>query len=219
MSVRDAVIEGIATAFLLVAIVGSGIMAERLSGGNAALALLANAIATGGALFALIVAFASRCGAHMNPLVTVMACACGVFRWRDAPAHIVAQIAGAIAGVWLAHRMFDLPILALGSHVRTGPGQWLAEAVSTFGLLAVIRGASTYGIPAVAAAVAAYITGAYWFTSSTSFANPAVTIARALTDSFAGIHPEDAPAFIVAQCAGLALALPVLRSRKLAQPT
>jgi glycerol uptake facilitator-like aquaporin len=210
---RSALVEAIATAFLLVAVVGSGIMAERLSAGNTALALLANAIATGAALFALIVAFASRSGAHMNPIVTTMACVCGEFRWRDAPAHIAAQIIGAILGVWIAHGMFDLPILELGSHVRTGPGQWLAEAIATFGLLMVIRGASAYGIPSMAGAVAAYITGAYWFTSSTSFVNPAVTVARALTDTFAGIRPEDAPAFIVAQCVGLIAMLLLVRGK------
>jgi glycerol uptake facilitator-like aquaporin len=211
--VPPAVVEAIATAFLLMAVVGSGVMAERLSAGNTALALLANALATGGALFALIVAFASRSGAHMNPLVTVMACLCGEFRWRGAPAHLIAQTVGAIAGVWLAHGMFDLPILELGTHARSGIGQWIGEIVATFGLLLVIRGAGTSGIPAVAGAVAAYITGAYWFTSSTSFANPAVTIARALTDTFAGIRPEDAPAFIVAQCVGLVLALPLMRGK------
>jgi glycerol uptake facilitator-like aquaporin len=210
---RSALVEALATAFLLIAVVGSGIMAERLSGGNVALALLANAIATGGALYALIIAFASHSGAHMNPVVTVMACACGEFRWRDAPAHIVAQIAGAIGGVWLAHGMFDLPILELGSHARTGAGQWLGELVATFGLLVVIRGAGAYGLTSVAGAVAAYITGAYWFTSSTSFVNPAVTIARALTDTFAGIRPEDAPAFIAAQCVGLVLALTLMRRK------
>jgi glycerol uptake facilitator-like aquaporin len=212
VSIQRAVFaEAIATAFLLIAVVGSGIMAERLSGGNVGLALLANALATGGALFALIVAFAAQSGAHMNPLVTVAAAAVGTFRWRDVPVYIAAQVCGAIAGVWIAHAMFGAPLLELGSHVRTGVGQWIAEAVATFGLLIIVHGAAAQRIPVIAAAVAAYITGAYWFTASTSFANPAVTIARALTDSFAGIRPMDAPGFILAQMVGLLLALAWMR--------
>lgn len=189
-------------------------MAERLSGGNAALALLANAVATGAALYALIVAFAARSGVHMNPLVTVMVAANGEMLWRDVPAHVVAQVAGAIVGVWLAHAMFGLRILEIGTPARGGPGQWLGEIVATFGLLVVIRGAAGHGIPAVAGAVAAYITGAYWFTSSTSFANPAVTIARAFSDTFAGIRPDDAPAFVAAQCVGALAALLVFRAKR-----
>lgn len=203
MNLRAAVAEGIATAFLLMAVVGSGIMAERLSGGNVALALLANALATGGALFALIVTFAHQSGAHMNPLVTVMAAACGEFRWQAVPAYIAAQIAGAIGGVWIAHAMFAMPILEQSRHERSGVSQWLAEAVATFGLLVVIKGSAKFGTQTVAGAVAAYITGAYWFTASTSFANPAVTLARSLTDSFAGIRPADAPGFVLAQVVGL----------------
>ena len=210
MTARAAVAEGIATAFLMIAIVGSGVMAERLSGGNVALALLANALATGGALFALIVTFASLSGAHMNPLVTVMVAASGEFPWRVVPAQIAAQIIGAIGGVWITHAMFTMPILEFSRHQRTGTGQWIAEAVATFGLLIVIKGAAKHGTQTVAGAVAAYITGAYWFTSSTSFANPAVTFARSLTDSFAGIRPIDAPGFIVAQVAGALLALLVV---------
>lgn len=210
MNVRAVVAEGIATAFLLIAVVGSGIMAERLSGGNVGLALLANAIATGGALFALIVTFASQSGAHMNPLVTAMAAACGEFPWRSVPAQIVAQVIGAIGGVWIAHAMFALPILELSRHERSGDGQWIAEAVATFGLLIVIKGAAKHGIQTVAGAVAAYITGAYWFTASTSFANPAVTLARSLTDSFAGIRPIDAPGFVLAQTVGALLAFAVV---------
>jgi glycerol uptake facilitator-like aquaporin len=200
--------ESTATAFLLIAVVGSGIMAERLCGGNIGLALLANAIATGGALVALILAFAAQSGAHMNPVVTLWAALGGGLAWRAVPAYIAAQVVGALAGVWLAHLMFELPILQLGTHARTGAGQWLAEAIATFGLIAVIRGCREPRDAAIA--VGAYITGAYWFTASTSFANPAVTIARALTDSFAGIRPADAPAFIVAQVAGLLLALVLL---------
>jgi glycerol uptake facilitator-like aquaporin len=209
---REAFVEFIATAFLLMAVVGSGIMAEKLSGGNVGLALLANAIATGGALVALILAFGPQSGAHMNPIVTLAAAATGGLRWHAVPAYIVAQIVGAIAGVWLAHVMFDLPILQLSQHVRTGVAQWVAEIVATFGLLMVIWGCRAHKEPVTAFAVAAYITGAYWFTASTSFANPAVTIARALSNTFAGIRPMDAPGFIVAQFVALALVLPLLRA-------
>jgi glycerol uptake facilitator-like aquaporin len=203
--------EFVATAFLLIAVVGSGIMAQRLCGGNVGLALLANAIATGGALVALILAFGPRSGAHMNPVVTLAAAATGGLEWHAAPAYIAAQVAGAIIGVWLAHIMFDLPLWQISHHVRTGSGQWVAEIVATFGLLMVIWGCRAHRQPVTAFAVAAYITGAYWFTASTSFANPAVTIARALSDTFAGIRPADAPAFILAQLAALVLALPLLR--------
>jgi glycerol uptake facilitator-like aquaporin len=209
--VREAFVELVATAFLLIAIVGSGIMAERLCGGNTGLALLANAIATGGALTALILAFGPQSGAHMNPVVTLAAAATEGLRWHAVPAYIAAQIAGAILGVWLAHVMFDLPIWQLSQHARTGLPQWVAEVIATFGLLAVIWGCRAHREPVTAFAVAAYITGAYWFTASTSFANPAVTIARALSDTFAGIRPVDVPGFILAQFAGMALVLPVLR--------
>jgi len=209
--VHAAFIELVATAFLLIAVVGSGIMAEKLSGGNVALALLANAIATGGALTALILAFGPQSGAHMNPVVTLAAAATDGVRWHAVPAYIGAQIVGAIVGVWLAHVMFDLPILQLSQHVRTGIPQWVAEVVATFGLLVVIWGCRAHKEPVTAFAVAAYITGAYWFTASTSFANPAVTIARSLSDTFAGIRPIDAPGFVVAQFVALALALPLLR--------
>jgi glycerol uptake facilitator-like aquaporin len=210
---RRALVECVATAFLLIAIVGSGIMAERLCGGNVGLALLANAIATGGALAALILAFGPQSGAHMNPVVTLAAAATGGLEWRAAPAYIGAQIVGGIIGVWLAHFMFELPILEISRHVRTGPAQWVAEIVATFGLLMVIWGCRAHRAPVTAFAVAAYIVGAYWFTASTSFANPAVTIARALSDTFAGIRPADAPGFILAQLVALALALPLLRQR------
>ncbi len=211
-SVPEAVaVEAIATAFLLIAVVGSGIMAERLCGGNVGLALLANAIATGGALLALILAFGPRSGAHMNPAVTIAAALTGGLRWRAVPGYVAAQILGAVAGVWLAHVMFDLPVWQLSTHARTGLGQWVAEAIATFGLLATIWGCRAHAAGVTASAVAAYITGAYWFTASTSFANPAVTIARSLTDTFAGIRPADAPGFILAQLAGLLLALPLLR--------
>jgi glycerol uptake facilitator-like aquaporin len=209
--VRAAFVELIATAFLLIAVVGSGIMAERLCAGNIGLALLANAIATGGALTALILSFGPQSGAHMNPVVTLAAAATDGLRWHAVPAYLAAQIVGAILGVWLAHIMFDLPVWQLSHHVRTGIPQWVAEIVATFGLLAVIWGCRAHAEPVTAFAVSAYITGAYWFTASTSFANPAVTIARSLSDTFAGIRPQDAPGFIVAQFLALALALPLLR--------
>ncbi len=206
-----ALIELVATAFLLIAIVGSGIMAERLSAENTGLALLANAIATGSALVALILAFGPQSGAHMNPVVTLAAAATDGLHWHVVPAYLVAQIVGAILGVWLAHIMFDLPLWQFSQHVRTGVPQWVAEVVATFGLLMVIWGCRAHREPVTAFAVAAYITGAYWFTASTSFANPAVTIARALSNTFAGIRPADAPGFIIAEFVGLALALPFLR--------
>ncbi|HLY44669.1 MAG TPA: MIP/aquaporin family protein [Stellaceae bacterium] len=209
--VRAALIELMATAFLLIAVVGSGIMAERLCAGNTGLALLANAIATGGALVALILAFGPQSGAHMNPVVTLAAALTEGLRWHAVPAYIAAQIVGGILGVWLAHIMFDLPLWQLSQHVRAGPPQWIAEVVATFGLLMIIWGCRAHREPVTAFAVGAYITGAYWFTASTSFANPAVTIARALTDTFAGIRPVDAPEFIIAQFVGLGLALPLLR--------
>ena len=214
-SVTEAVLlEGVATALLLIAVVGSGIMAERLSGGNVGVALLANAIATGGALVALILSFGPRCGAHMNPAVTLISALAGDLRWSVVPACIAVQIIGGIAGVWLAHAMFELPLLQASTHVRTGGGQWIAEAIATFGLLATISGCRSHAAPVTAFAVAGYIVGAYWFTASTSFANPAVTIARCLTDTFAGIRPWDAPGFILAQLAGMALAVPLWRSHK-----
>ena len=208
--VGEAVMEFVATAFLLIAVVGSGIMAERLFVGNVGLALLANAIATGGALVALILAFGPQSGAHMNPVVTLAAAVTEGLRWHQVPAYIVAQIVGGIVGVWLAHVMFGLPVWQLSEHARTGLPQWVAEVIATFGLLTVIWGCRAHREPVTAFAVAAYITAAYWFTASTSFANPAVTIARSLSDTFAGIRPIDAPGFIIAQFVGLALALPLL---------
>jgi glycerol uptake facilitator-like aquaporin len=209
--VREAVTEFVATAFLLIAVVGSGIMAERLFGGNVGLALLANAIATGGALVALILAFGPQSGAHMNPVVTLAAAATEGLRWHQVPAYILAQIVGGIVGVWLAHVMFGLPVWQLSEHARTGLPQWVAEVIATFGLLTVIWGCRAHREPVTAIAVGAYITGAYWFTASTSFANPAVTIARSFSHTFAGIRPIDAPGFIIAQFVGLVLALPLLQ--------
>ncbi len=211
-SLRDAAVcEFLATAFLLIAVVGSGIAADRLSGGNTGLALLANALATSAALFVLILTFGNVSGAHMNPVVTIAAALVSGFSWRNVPVYVVMQILGAVAGTVLAHVMFDLPLLQLSTHARTGVGIWTGEMVATVGLLTVIWGCLTYGTPTAAGAIAAYIGGAYWFTSSTSFANPAVTIARAFTDTFAGIRPVDAPAFILVQLLALGLALPLLR--------
>jgi glycerol uptake facilitator-like aquaporin len=211
---RLAAFEFVATGFLLMSVVGSGIMAVRLCGGNVGLALLVNAVATGGALLALILAFGPQSGAHMNPLVTLAAAVIDGLRWRVAACYVAAQFAGAVAGVWMAHLMFALPLFEASRHVRSGAGQWLAEAVASFGLLVVIWGCRASRGPATAIAVAAYITSAYWFTASTSFANPAVTIARALTDTFAGIRPLDAPGFILAQGAGFLAALPLLRAMR-----
>ena len=194
-----AVAEAIGTALLLAAIVGSGIMAERLADGNAALALLANAIATGAALYALILAVAPLSGAHFNPLVTLAAASAGELRRAAVAPYLLAQALGAIAGTWLAHLMFDLPILQVSTHLRSGPGQWAGELVASFGLLVVIASGKRHFPASLAGAVACYITAAYWFTSSTAFANPAVTVARALTDTFAGIAPASVPGFILAQ--------------------
>jgi glycerol uptake facilitator-like aquaporin len=203
---RQVASETIGTALLLAAVVGSGIMAERLSGGNVGLALLANALATGGVLFAIIIAFGPISGAHFNPVVTLALAWRGLGARKNVVPFVVAQCVGAIAGVWLAHVMFALPILQTSTKVRSGIGQWSAEIVATFGLVLLILLGARRQTPSLPAAVAVYIVGAYWFTASTSFANPAVTIARALSDTFAGISPTDAPAFIVAQCVGAGLA-------------
>ena len=208
---RRALAEAIGTAFLLAAVVGSGIMAERLARGNVALALLANSVATGGALVALILTFAPISGAHFNPAVTLALASGGQMRARDAAPYVAAQIGGAIFGVWLAHLMFDLPIIEVSAHQRSGLGQWAGEFIATFGLIAVIESGRRHFAAALPGAVAAYITAAYWFTSSTSFANPAVTLARALSDTFAGIGPNGVPAFIAAQLAGAGAAIAVFR--------
>ena len=204
--------EFLGTAGLLAAVVGSGIMAERLAGGNMAIALLANTLATGAALVALILTLAPVSGAHFNPVVTLWDAVNGGISWRDAALYVVAQIAGALLGVGIANLMFDLPVFFASTKVRTGPSQWLGEFVATFGLIAVIHGCSRRQKAVVVPfAVAAYITAAYWFTSSTSFANPAVTIARSLSDTFAGIRPADAPGFIAAQLLGAVAATIVFR--------
>ena len=199
---RRLVAEAIGTMLLLAAVVGSGIMADRLSGGNQAIALLANTIATGAALIALILAFGPVSGAHFNPAVSIADAFQGGLSWADAGAYIVAQLLGAFLGVGLAHVMFGAPLYSWSTHARAGSAQIVSEVVATFGLLSVIWGCARTRPNAVAFAVGAYITAAYWFTSSTSFANPAVTLARALTDTFAGIRPLDVPGFITAQLAG-----------------
>ena len=187
---------------LLAAVVGSGIMGERLAGGNVAIALLANTIATGAALVALILTFGPISGAHFNPAVTVADASQGGLAWSAVPAYVVAQVVGAFAGVAIAHVMFGEPLFTASRHARAGLPHLVSEFVATFGLLAVIWGCVRSRADVVPFAVAAYITAAYWFTASTSFANPAVTMARAATDTFAGIRPADAPGFIVAQLAG-----------------
>jgi glycerol uptake facilitator-like aquaporin len=199
--------EALGTALLLIAVVGSGIMAERLAGGNAAIALLANSIATGGALVALIVVFGPISGAHFNPVVTAALAAHGAVKWGDVPPYVIVQFAAAIAGVIAAHAMFGLPLLEWSQKARPGFGQMWGEFVATFGLLAIVLSCLASASRAVPYAVAAYITGAYWFTSSTSFANPAVTVARALTDTFAGIARADVPGFIAAQVAAVPIAV------------
>jgi glycerol uptake facilitator-like aquaporin len=208
---RRLVAEAVGTAFLLAAVVGSGIMGERLAGGNVAVALLANTLATGAALVALILTFGPISGAHFNPAVTLADASQGSLPWGDVPLYVVAQIVGAFAGVAAAHFMFEIPLFLASRHARAGPAQVFSEFVATFGLLAVIWGCARSRPSAVPFAVAAYITAAYWFTASTSFANPAVTLARSVTDTFAGIRPSDAPAFIVAQLVGAAAATALFR--------
>jgi glycerol uptake facilitator-like aquaporin len=203
---RRAAGEALGTALLLIAVVGSGIMAERLAGGNAAIALLANAVATGGALVALILTFAPISGAQFNPVVTLVLACQGACRARSAIAYVVAQVGGAVAGVWIAHLMFGLPLLQFSTHARGTLGEWAGEFVATFGLIGLIMSASRHSPAALPYGVAGYIAGAYWFTSSTSFANPAVTIARSLTNTFAGIEPAHVLPFILAELAGAAAA-------------
>ena len=194
--------EWLGTAFLLAAVVGSGIMAQKLAGGNGALALLCNTLPTGAMLVVLILVFGPLSGAHFNPAVTLAFSLRAGLTWSTAAVYIIAQLLGGITGVWAAHLMFELPVAQFSITVRTGPGQWLAEAVATFGLLLTVFGCVWRRPDAVAYAVGLYITAAYWFTASTSFANPAVTVARSLSDTFAGIAPAGVPAFIVAQLAG-----------------
>src|SRR5262245_41862443 len=209
--VRRSVAEALGTALLLATVIGSGIMGERLAGGNIAIALLANTLATGAALIALILTFGPISGAHFNPVVTLADAARGDISWRDAQAYILAQILGAFTGVVVAHLMFAEPVFSISHHVRAGAAQVFSESVATFGLLSVICGVSRSRKEAVAFAVGAYITAAYWFTASTSFANPAVTLARTVSDTFAGIRPSDAPGFILAQLIGATAATALFR--------
>jgi glycerol uptake facilitator-like aquaporin len=200
---RRLVAEGVGTAFLLAAVVGSGIMGERLAGGNVAIALLANTLATGTALVALILTFGPISGAHFNPAVTLADASRSGLPWADAGGYVAVQVIGAVIGVAVANVMFGEAAFALSRHVRQGPAQLLSEFVATFGLLSVISGCSRLrSASLVPFAVGAYITAAYWFTASTSFANPAVTLARCLTDTFAGIRPSDVPGFVAAQLVG-----------------
>ena len=194
--------EFLGTAFLVAAVVGSGIMAERLSAGNVALVLLANTIATGAALVALILTFGPISGAHLNPVVSLANAMEGGLAWSETLPYIAAQIFGGVCGTIAAHAMFGLPLVSLSRHIRGGPAQFLSEFIATFGLLSVIWGSSRSRSSVVPFAVGSYITAAYWFTASTSFANPAVTIARCWSDTFAGIRPGDVPLFVVAQFAG-----------------
>ena len=214
---RRAAAEALGTAFLIAAVVGSGIMGERLAGGNLALALLANSLATGFALIALIVAFAPRSGAHFNPVVTLALALRGDFAKRDVAAYLAAQVLGALLGVAAAHAMFDLPLLQFSPTLRSGPAQWWSECVATFGLVFLVLGFDRRSAWAAPFAVGAYIAAAYWFTASTSFANPAVTLARAFTDTFAGIVPAHVPAFVAAQLIGAALAVAAERALRAPQ--
>jgi glycerol uptake facilitator-like aquaporin len=208
---QRAMAEFLGTAFLLAAVVGSGIMGQRLAGGNIALALLCNTLATGAILPVIILMFGSVSGAHFNPAVSVAFALRGELSWQITLLYVTVQVVAAIAGVWIAHLMFDLPVWQISTTVRWGGGQWLAEAVATFGLVLTIFGCVARAPSAVPYAVGLYIGSAYWFTASTSFANPAVTIARSLSDTFAGIAPSGAPSFIAAQFVGMFAAVIVAR--------
>lgn len=201
--------EGLGTALLLATVVGSGIMGAKLAGGNIALALLGNTLSTGAILVVLILIFGPVSGAHLNPAVTLASVLRRALTWREGGLYIAAQIAGAILGVWAAHGMFELPVWQLSMTVRTGAGQWFAEFIATFGLLLTIFGCVARAPSAIPYAVGLYITAAYWFTASTSFANPAVTLARALSDTFAGIALSNVPGFVLAQLAGMLMALAI----------
>jgi glycerol uptake facilitator-like aquaporin len=203
--------EAVGAAFLLAAVVGSGIMGERLAGGNVAIALLANTLATGAMLVTLILTFGPISGGHFNPAVTLAEASQGGLPWREVPGYLAAQLVGAFAGVAAAHLMFGAAVFSTSRHVRAGGAQLFSEFVATFGLLSVIWGCARLRPSAVPFAVGAYITGAYWFTGSTSFANPAVTLARSASDTFAGIRPADAPGFIAPQLAGAVAATILFR--------
>ena len=199
---KRVVAETLGTFFLLAAVVGSGIMAERLANGNTALALLANTTATGAALVALIISFATLSGAHFNPVVTLSFALRHDLPWREVPFYLLAQLAGGIGGVIAANVMFGLPAVFMSNHARAGMAQLFSEFIATLGLVSVILAASRSHVAVVAIAVGCYISAAYWFTASTSFANPAVTVARSFSDTFAGIRPVDVPGFVLAQLAG-----------------
>jgi glycerol uptake facilitator-like aquaporin len=203
--------EGVGSFFLFATVIGSGIMAENLAHANEAVALLGNTVATGAMLFVLITMLGPISGAHMNPAVSLVAASRGELAWRDAALYAIVQLAFGIFGAWAAHLMFDLPTLQLSVKARTGLGQWTGEAIATFGLILTILGTVRHRPAWVPASVALYIVAAYWFTSSTSFANPAITVARSLSDSFAGIAPANVPAFIIAQLLGAALAAVLAR--------
>ncbi|MCC6776017.1 MAG: aquaporin family protein [Hyphomicrobiales bacterium] len=207
LNARKLIAEALGSALLLATVIGSGVMGAKLAGGNVAIALLGNTIATGAMLVVLILIFGPVSGAHFNPVVTVAFAMRGEVEWSVVPPFVSAHVIGAIAGVWLAHAMFELPIVQVSTTIRYGSGQWIAEAVATCGLLLTIFGCLAGSAQAVPYAVGLYITAAYWFTASTSFANPAVTIARSLSDTFAGIAPSSVPAFIAAQAAGMVLAV------------
>ena len=204
---RRVAAEGLGTAFLLATVIGSGVMAFKLAGGNAAIALLCNTLPTGAILTVLILTFGPLSGAHFNPAVSIAFALRGDLRWATAGVYVATQIVGGIVGVWAAHLMFELPLWQFSTNVRTGPGQWLAEGVATFGLLLTIFGCLARNAAALPYAVGLYITAAYWFTASTSFANPAVTIGRALSDTYAGIAPAGVLAFIAAQMVGMLAAV------------
>lgn len=208
---RRLVAEALGSFFLFATVIGSGIMAEALSGGNDAVALIGNTAATGAILFVLITMLGPISGAQMNPAVSLVAASRREIGWGDAGAYIVAQLIGGLIGMLAAHAMFDLPLLQLSDKARTGGGQWLGEGIATFGLVLTIWGTARFRPAAIPASVALYITAGYWFTSSTSFANPAITVARSLTDTFAGIAPGDAPGFIAAQLVGAGLAALAVR--------
>lgn len=199
---RALIAEAVGSFLLFSTVVGSGIMGERLAGGNVAIALLGNSLATGAILFVLVAQFAPVSGAHFNPAVSLVMALRREIGWAQFGGYVVAQLAGGILGVFAAHLMFDQPILEMSSRARTGIGQWSGEALATFGLVLTILGTVRHRPQAVPAAVALYITAAYWFTSSTSFANPAITVARSLSNSFAGIAPRDVPGFVLAQFVG-----------------
>ncbi|WP_159793061.1 aquaporin [Croceibacterium salegens] len=208
---RKLAAEGLASFFLFSGVIGSGVMAEALAGGNIAVALLGNTLATGAILFVLIVVFGPVSGAHMNPAVSLVMALRGEMSWRDCLLYVLVQLAFGMLGAFAVHLMFDLPILQYSAKARSGIGQWTGELIATFGLILTILGTLRYRPEWIAPAVALYITAAYWFTSSTSFANPAITVVRSLSDSFAGIAPAHVPLFVVAQLSGAALAAGVGR--------